>query len=82
MPKHVCPEPEPDNSKAWLDSYADAMTLLLAFFILLFAFSLAAAACWIGIARLGPKYRPAHFAAAVAMAACVAAGIRASFSPR
>lgn len=40
MPKHVCPEPEPDNSKAWLDSYADAMTLLLAFFILLFAFSL------------------------------------------
>ena len=41
MPKkHVCPEPEPDLSKAWLDSYADAMTLLLAFFILLFAFSL------------------------------------------
>ena len=41
MPKkHVCPEPEEDNSKAWLDSYADAMTLLLAFFILLFAFSL------------------------------------------
>lgn len=40
MPKHKCPEPEPDNSKAWLDSYADAMTLLLAFFILLFAFSL------------------------------------------
>lgn len=38
--KHKCPEPEPDNSKAWLDSYADAMTLLLAFFILLFAFSL------------------------------------------
>jgi chemotaxis protein MotB len=38
--KHVCPEPEPDLSKAWLDSYADAMTLLLAFFILLFAFSL------------------------------------------
>jgi chemotaxis protein MotB len=40
VPKHKCPEPEPDNSKAWLDSYADAMTLLLAFFILLFAFSL------------------------------------------
>ena len=40
MPKHKCPEPEADNSKAWLDSYADAMTLLLAFFILLFAFSL------------------------------------------
>lgn len=40
MPKHKCPEPEVDNSKAWLDSYADAMTLLLAFFILLFAFSL------------------------------------------
>jgi len=38
--KHKCPEPEPDNTKAWLDSYADAMTLLLAFFILLFAFSL------------------------------------------
>ena len=40
MARHKCPEPEEDNSKAWLDSYADAMTLLLAFFILLFAFSL------------------------------------------
>ena len=36
------PPPEEDDgpSKAWLDSYADAMTLLLAFFVLLYAFSL------------------------------------------
>ena len=41
MPKKARPpEPEKDESKAWLDSYADAMTLLLAFFIMLFAFSL------------------------------------------
>ncbi len=41
MPKKAkIPDPEPDMSKAWLDSYADAMTLMLAFFILLFAFSL------------------------------------------
>ncbi len=37
----AAPPPEDDGpSKAWLDSYADAMTLLLAFFVLLYAFSL------------------------------------------
>ena len=34
------PEEEEGPSKAWLDSYADATTLLLAFFVLLYAFSL------------------------------------------
>ena len=38
-PKPPAPEDE-GPSKAWLDSYADAMTLLLAFFVLLYAFSL------------------------------------------
>jgi len=33
-------EEDDGPSKAWLDSYADAMTLLLAFFVLLYAFSL------------------------------------------
>lgn len=33
-------EEDEGPSKAWLDSYADAMTLLLAFFVLLYAFSL------------------------------------------
>lgn len=42
MRKAKAPEPVEDDgpSKAWLDSYADAMTLLLAFFVLLYAFSL------------------------------------------
>jgi len=40
--KEKAPIPAEDDgpSKAWLDSYADAMTLLLAFFVLLYAFSL------------------------------------------
>ena len=39
--KKAPPPAEDDGpSKAWLDSYADAMTLLLAFFVLLYAFSL------------------------------------------
>ena len=42
MRKEKAPIPAEDDgpSKAWLDSYADAMTLLLAFFVLLYAFSL------------------------------------------
>lgn len=42
MRKQKAPPPPEDDgpSKAWLDSYADAMTLLLAFFVLLYAFSL------------------------------------------
>ncbi|MEM9200533.1 MAG: flagellar motor protein MotB [Actinomycetota bacterium] len=38
--KKKAPEEDEGPSKAWLDSYADAMTLLLAFFVLLYAFSL------------------------------------------
>ena len=41
MRKAAAPVVEDEGpSKAWLDSYADAMTLLLAFFVLLYAFSL------------------------------------------
>ncbi|MFQ5556610.1 MAG: flagellar motor protein MotB, partial [Acidimicrobiales bacterium] len=41
MPRRKAEAVEDDGpSKAWLDSYADAMTLLLAFFVLLYAFSL------------------------------------------
>ena len=36
----AAPAGDDGPSKAWLDSYADAMTLLLAFFVLLYAFSL------------------------------------------
>jgi chemotaxis protein MotB len=38
--KPAAPIEDDGPSKAWLDSYADAMTLLLAFFVLLYAFSL------------------------------------------
>ena len=38
--KAAAPAEDDGPSKAWLDSYADAMTLLLAFFVLLYAFSL------------------------------------------
>ena len=38
--KAAAPVEDDGPSKAWLDSYADAMTLLLAFFVLLYAFSL------------------------------------------
>lgn len=42
MPKREPPAIEEDEgpSKAWMESYADAMTLLLAFFIMMFAFAL------------------------------------------
>ncbi len=42
MPKRQPPAIEEDEgpSKAWMESYADAMTLLLAFFIMMFAFAL------------------------------------------
>ena len=39
-PKAAVVAEDDGPSKAWLDSYADAMTLLLAFFVLLYAFSL------------------------------------------
>jgi len=42
VPKKAPPPIEEDEgpSKAWMESYADAMTLLLAFFIMMFAFAL------------------------------------------
>ena len=40
MPKRKPPEEDEGPSKAWMESYADAMTLLLAFFIMMFAFAL------------------------------------------
>lgn len=40
MPRRKAPEEDEGPDKAWMESYADAMTLLLAFFIMLFAFAL------------------------------------------
>ena len=40
MPKRKPVEEDEGPDKSWMESYADAMTLLLAFFIMLFAFAL------------------------------------------
>lgn len=45
------PEPEADNSSAWLTTYGDAVTLLLAFFVMLFAMSSTDAAKFEEMAR-------------------------------
>lgn len=37
--KHRCPEPEVDDSSRWLGTYGDAVTLLMAFFVMLYAMS-------------------------------------------
>ncbi|MGM0507862.1 MAG: OmpA/MotB family protein [Fusobacteriota bacterium] len=39
MPKKKCPECPPEGQPEWMATYGDMMTLLMAFFVLLFAFS-------------------------------------------